>query len=199
MRVRTGMVGLLIFACAGSVAAQTTIDRSFSTTSKDCSGVQWSKEAVARYPTIASACQSVEERGGKSYVKFQGTVQRNIDRGKELVVAFKDGGNVTLTPPPETNVYIDNKQKSVRDLERGDELNFYIAEDRFAAQFAQDETPTPRYAAVPIIYRETTSTYEQTAAALPETASNSGLWVICGAMLMAFGMMLSIRRRNRGR
>jgi LPXTG-motif cell wall-anchored protein len=197
MRVCTSMAAMLLLTCAGAASAQTRIDRSFNAVSKDCSGIQWSKEALERYPTIGSACRGVEERDGKTYVKFEGTVKQNIDRGKQLVVEFTDGGEFTVTPPAEMALYINDRKTPVSQLSRGDELNFYMPEDRFTAQFAQDATPTPQYVSVPITYRETESTYQ--AAALPATASNDALMVMFGSVLAAFGMLLTIRRRNFGR
>jgi LPXTG-motif cell wall-anchored protein len=199
MRVSSSVIGLLMVVCAGTTLAQSRVDRSFRTTSKDCSGVVWSKEALATYPTIASACQAVEERNGKAYVKFEGTVQRNVERGKQLEVRFKDGGDITLSPGPEMSLYVNNRKTAVRDLARGDQLNFYVPEDRFAAHFAEDSAPTPQYVVVPIVYRETTTTYEpeRTAAALPATASNSGLMLVFGGLLTAFGLLLVMRRHHR--
>ena len=122
-----------LIVCASAATAQTSVDKSFTAVSKDCSGIQWSQRALTMYPTIGSACQSVEERNGKTFVKFQGTLKKNVNRGEQLVVNFKDGGDVTLTPPPETSFYVDGKKTKVADLQRGSELNFYIAEDRLAA------------------------------------------------------------------
>jgi LPXTG-motif cell wall-anchored protein len=200
MRVRACMVGMVVIASSSqAVIAQTSVDRSFRTTSKDCSGIVWSEEALATYPKIASACQRVEERDGKSFVKFEGTVERNIDRGKQIELRFKDGGNIKLSPGPEVTVYIDGKKKAVKDLARGDQLNFHVPEDRFAAHFAQDASPSPEYVLVPIVYRETVSTYERprTAAVLPDTASNSAWVLVLGGVFGLIGMMLTVVRRRR--
>lgn len=66
--------GIAIALIAGTALAQTSIDRSFTTVTKDCDGVRWSDTALQAYPNIASACQGVEERNGRTYVKFSGTV-----------------------------------------------------------------------------------------------------------------------------
>jgi hypothetical protein len=193
MRIATTMAGLLMLALAGGALGQTRVDKSFTATSKDCSGIQWSKEALAQYPTIGAACQGVETRDGMTFVKFEGVVQRNIDRGKQLEVRFKDGGDITISPPPETVVYINDKKTPVQNLSRGDELNFYISSDRFTAQIPQ-ETPQAQMVSVPIVYRETT-TY--TAAALPETATNFGLTLIFGFAALAFAATLTVQRQRR--
>lgn len=198
MRIRTAIAAACVLSCMTTASlAQTSVDRSFKTTSKDCSGVQWSERALSTYPTIATACQGVEQRNGKSYVKFEGTVQRNADRGKQLTVNFKDGGTITLTPPAETHLYVNGKRTAVADLQRGDELNFYIAEDRLAAQFAEnDATPTTQYVIVPIVVRDQSSGNEQLAASLPSTASPLPLLALCGFLTMGFGAMLTLYRRR---
>lgn len=187
-----------LIACAAAATAQTSVDRSFKAVSKDCSGIQWSEMALATYPTIASACQSVEERNGKTYVKFEGTVSRNVNRGEQLVVNFKDGGQVTLTPPPETNLYVDGERTPVAELDRGDKLNFYIAEDRLAAQFPQTaevETQTARLVVVPIVVHE--RPVEHMAASLPSTASALPLFALSGILTLGVGGLLRLYRSRR--
>lgn len=199
MIFRASVIGMLLLMFAAAYG-QTNVDRSFSVTSKNCEGVQWDEAALEKYPNLAGACQSVEERDGKSYVRFQGTVVRNVDRGKEVQVRIKGGDTVTFTPPADMTVYINDRQKSVSALARGDELNFYIPEDRFAAQFAQDTTPAPRYVIVPIVFHEVSEELpEQTAQAseLPATASNRGALVLLGGGLIAFAMVLTFGRARK--
>lgn len=174
--------------------AQTSVDKSFTSTSNDCSGIQWSESALERYPTIGSACQSVEQRNGKTYVKFQGKLKRN-EGGERIVVDFKDGGEITLTPPPETSVYVDGRRTPVARLKRGDELNFYIAEDRLAAQFPETETATARFVVVPIQMEEQQP--ERMAAALPSTASWLPLLGIGAFMSLMFASLLAFFRHSR--
>lgn len=185
--------GLLTACVATSAFAQSSVDRSFTTVSKDCSSVQWSDAALKTYPTIGTACQGVEERNGKMYVKFQGNVARNIDRGKQLEVDFKDGGKITLSPPENTQLFVNGRKTAVRDLERGDELNFYVPEDRLAAQFAEDNTPQTQFVVVPIVYREVVA-MEQQAAVLPSTGSGLPLVALSGLLLLGLGSSLTLYR-----
>src|SRR5262245_23032433 len=99
----TTLSAACLLALGSGASAQSKVDRSFTAVSNDCSSVTWSDRVVRTYPTIASACQGVEERNGKKYIKFSGTLERNQNHGQELVVNFKDGGKVTLTPPAETS------------------------------------------------------------------------------------------------
>jgi hypothetical protein len=194
MKTTTMLATTCLVVCA-SAAAQTKVDRSFTAVSKDCSGIQWSEQAVDTYPTIASACQGVEERNGKTYVKFQGKVKRNVNRGEQLVVNFKDGGEVTLSPPAETHLYVNGKRTPVADLQRGDDLNFYIAEDRLAAHFPETESATARLVIVPIVVREVES--EERMAALPSTASPLPLVALGGFLTLGLGGLLTLYRRRR--
>ncbi len=187
-----------LLACVTSLAsAQTSVDRSFNSVANNCQDIQWSDKARQMYPTIAAACQSVEERGGKKYVKFQGTVGRVVDSGRQLVVDFKGGGEITLTPPPETTFYVDGRRTKVTQLQRGDALNFYIAEDRLAAQFpenAETEIVNSRFVVVPIVIPEVPG--EQLAATLPATASSLPLLGLGGFAFLSLGAMLRYRRRG---
>jgi LPXTG-motif cell wall-anchored protein len=133
----------------------------------------------------------VEERNGKRYVKFQGKVKSSQDQGQRLVVNFKDGGEVTLTPPPETKLYVNGKKTPVADLARGDQLNFYIAEDRLAAQFPEIETSSAQFVIVPIVVRE------QQLASLPSTASPMPWLAMVGTFSLGLGALLSLYRRRR--
>ena len=106
-----------LIACASLATAQTSVDRSFNSVSKDCGGIQWSERALATYPTIASACQGVEERNGKTYVKFSGKLNRNVNKGEQLVIVASKGGHpqhpawyVNLRENPEVYVQVHERK-----------------------------------------------------------------------------------------
>ena len=184
----TTLSAAILIACASAASAQSSTDRSFTAVSDNCDTVTWSEKALATYP---SACQGVEQRNGKRYVKFSGKVKSNQDKGQRLVVNFKDGGEVTLTPPAETSLYVNGKKTPVADLSRGDELNFYIAEDRLAAQFPEAETTSAHLVIVPIVVRE------QQMASLPHTAGPLPLFALMGTFSLGLGGLLSLYRRRR--
>lgn len=175
--------------CALPAAAQNSVDRSFTAAGRECSSVHWSTTALRRYPQIAAACQQVLERNGVTYVKFQGAVSRN-DGGRELIVRFKDAGEMTLTPQPDFTVHVGGTKIPVADLQRGDELTFYVPENRLAAQFyAEEQSPATavEYATVPIDYTE------HLAATLPATGSKV-LWIgVAGVALLSLASLLNAR------
>ena len=191
-RTVTTVSATILIACASVASAQSSTDRSFTAVSDNCDTVTWSERALATYPTIASACQGVEERNGKRYVKFQGKVKSSQDKGQRLVVNFKDGGEVTLTPPADTNLYVGGKKTPIADLARGDQLNFYIAEDRLAAQFPETETASTRYVIVPIVVHD-----QQQLASLPHTAGPLPLLALLGTFSLSLGGLVSLYRRRR--
>lgn len=119
--------------CASSYAQKT--DQSFTTTSKDCSGIKWSDAVIARHGQILHACQSVELHKGVTYVKFSAEVLNAANTGNELTLAVKDGGSITLQIPEKTRLFVDGRVKQFSELQRGDKLNFYIPESRVVAKF----------------------------------------------------------------
>ena len=190
----TTLSAACLIACASAATAQTSTDKSFTAVANNCDSVTWSEKALATYPTIASACQGVEERNGKRYVKFSGTLERNVNRGQQLVVNFKDGGKVTLTPPPETNIYVNGKKTAVADVQQGSRLNFYIAEDRLAAQFPDTpEVETTRLVIVPILIHDDS----ERLASLPSTAGPLPLLALGGFLSLGLGGLLRLYRRRR--
>jgi hypothetical protein len=190
----TTLSTVCLIACASAATAQTSTDKSFTAVSNNCDSVTWSEKSLATFPTIAAACQGVEERNGKRYVKFSAKVERVVNRGQQLVLNFKDGGKVTLTPPPETKLSINGKKSSVADLERGSQLNFYIAEDRLAAQFPETpEIETTRMVIVPILIHDDS----ERLASLPSTAGPLPLLALGGFLSLGLGGLLRLYLRRR--
>jgi hypothetical protein len=182
-------------------SAQSAIDRSFTTTSNNCDDVQWSEEMRQRYPDIDSACRSVEERNGKKYVRFEGTV-RSASASK-LDVDFRGGGRVQMEPPEGTQIYMNGKQIPVSDLRRGDQLTFYVPEDRMSVQFYPDEqlanTQESQAVNVPIAAAQQTTPRddEDRMAMLPSTASPLPWLGLASLFMLALGGTLRLFRRQR--
>jgi hypothetical protein len=101
------------------------------------------------------------QRDGKSYVKFTGEVVRVVDAGRQLTIDFKGGGVFTVSPPENMNVSINDKRTRVRDLQRGDQLSFYIPQDRLAVDLFDGDAATAALQELPI---------EEIPAPLPEPA-----------------------------
>ena len=139
------LLGLM--AVSSNAAAQatlldrtTSVDRAFESSPKDCSDVRWSQAAQDAFPSIGEACQAVEERNGKTYVKFEGVVEKVADMGNRIRVDFKDGKTMTFTPAPQTVLYIDGERTPFAEVREGMNLNFYVPEDRVQAELRPDRT-----------------------------------------------------------
>ena len=188
--------GMTMLILSASATAQSDVDRAFTATAASCDQITWSREALAKYPNIASACQDVMQRDGRFYVKFSGTVQRVA--GENVTVNFRDGSALTLTPPENMSLYIDGRERTVRSLRRGDELTFYVPQENVVAQ--------PQVVGVTVIpltrVRVAQATPSETAPAenegpaLPKTASALPLIGLSGLVLTVFGLLPARRRRE---
>lgn len=182
-----------------SALAQTSVDRSFEPAPKDCADVRWSQRALDAFPSIADACQSVEQRNGITYVKFEGTVEAVKNGGKQVRVDLEDTDELTFRPTPRTKLYIDGQRTDFADLEDGTKLNFYIPEDRLEAQIQ----PNPQRVAFLIfpiaIPGESSPVSQQAMAELPRTGGFLPTIGIAGALLVVLGFaarIVRIRRSN---
>lgn len=212
------LLAAALMLVAGGASAQfttespsTSVDRSFDPSPKDCADVRWSAAAVRAFPSIADACQGVEQRNGKSFVKFEGVVESVKDQGKRIRVDFDEGEDLTFQPAAQTVLYLDGERTSFSEVRDGMRLNFYVPEDRLQAEFQPDPNRVAfiifplNISAAPI--PETTQSVagagdenRDTLAArseLPETAS---AWPLVGASavaLLLFASFMALRRKQR--
>jgi hypothetical protein len=204
------LMALTAAAAAAAASAQSRVDRAFEATGTSCEQVTWSQEALTKYPNIQKACKEVMQRDGKYYVKFEGEVERVSDRGQQVTVDFEGGDRLTLTPPENLTVYMDGRETSVTSLRPGDQLNFYVPQDRLSATFFQGDVQTATAQQVPIAPAPATrvaqappeaeqqqDTGAATDAELPRTAGPLPWIGLAGVLLSALGASLSIRRRMR--
>ena len=208
---------LLSFIAISSAGAQTSIDRAFESSPKSCAEVRWSQQVLDAFPSIGEACQSIEERNGKTYVKLEGEVEEVANGGKRIRVDFKDGSELAFTPTPQTGLYLDGERTNFADLREGTNLNFYIPEDRLQAELQ----PNPQrfsYIIVPLdmnlaaidAQERTASRTEREAqrdamtastandqdmSELPRTAGPLPFIAAAGAMFLLIGAGASLRRR----
>lgn len=179
--------------------AQNRGDAAFTATGTMCSDVTWSQQALAQYPRIASACRDVFQRDGKYYVRFDGEVVRVAERGQQLTIDFRDGDRLTLTPPENLSITINDRPTLARNLRPGDELRFYVPQDQLAAAFFAGQPETAPVQTVPMApaARDPVVAQNQPAPtrALPRTASWLPMTGAAGLGLTLLGVVLRVRRR----
>lgn len=209
MRLSSIVCAGIVAACGvGAASAQTSVDRTFKASSQDCRDVQWSADILRDYPGIGGACQRVEQRDGRTFVKFQGTVKSVSKDGRQLEIDFKDGETLMLAPTATTVLYMGGVETPVSQLYRGAKLNFYVPEDRLAVQFFADDS-SARGVEVPIVREQSVarepsqlaqSEDRQTLAAreLPATAGGLPLVGWSAVLLILIGTAVTVVRMLRG-
>jgi hypothetical protein len=185
-------------AAAAGVYAQTSTDRAFTANGGNCLEITWSPEMLAKHPKIASACQEVMQREGKSYVKFEGEVKKVAKNGTEVVMDMKGGDTITLNPQPGRQVVVGGRKVGVKSLNPGDKLTFYVPEDRLTA--AVMESPTAPIEEIPMgapVVEQVAMT--TTDYSMPHTASAWPMTALGGLLALGFAGVLRARRTLRGR
>jgi hypothetical protein len=186
-------------AATAGVFAQSSTDRAFTANGTDCLQVNWSAETLDKYPAIASACQEVMQKDGKTYVKFDGEVKKVAKGGTEVVMKMKGGKqDLVLNPPEGRMVVMGGKKVPVKSLRPGDTLTFYVPEDRFVA--AVMETPAAPVEEIPLSapvveqVAMTTTDYS-----MPHTASSWPMLALGGLLALGLAGVLRARRSLTGR
>ena len=183
-------VGMALALSAGQLMAQeTTSTGAVQSSTVTCADLNWSAEVLALNPDIAAMCQTVYEKDGKLYAKTSVEVVRvrgntMTFRPKHTDGTLGDSRSITLDSAWRAN--IGGRQYRASDLSRGQELNVYLPEDRFALAVADDdgldETEMMAIGAV--------------ATEMPTTASPLFLVGLAGGAFLALGGLLSgVRRR----
>lgn len=189
---------IVSLGASASALAQTPTDLTFTATGTQCDEVNWSSQTLARYPRIAQACQAVVQRDGKYFVVFSGTVTHVAGFGRTLEVDFKDGDHIRLNPPPDMRFDIAGTMTRARDIQPGQELKFYVPQDRFVAEVPQGEkvsAPIPMTVSEPQRVAEAKTAPPQN---LPQTGTDLGVLALGGLALMLTGAGLTTLRYRRG-
>ncbi len=178
-------VGMALSLSAGSLMAQ---DKAESAT-VTCADLNWAAEVLAANPDIAESCQAVFEKAGTLYAKT--TVEVVRVRGNRMTFrplhtdgTMGDSRSVKLDSA--WRAEIGGRSYRASDLMRGQQLNVYIPEDRFA--MAIHDADGPDEADLIVIEEEVVE--------MPTTASPLFLIGAAGGALLALGGILTgIRRR----
>ena len=97
-------------------------------------GITYSQEFLATYPKAPAACREIVVKDGKKWIHFVGEVTGV--KGNEVSVSFKNVagdslGEVTFAPPAEAQLKMEGKMVKYSSLQRGQDLDFYMPEDRY--------------------------------------------------------------------
>ncbi len=158
-------------------------------TSPTCDDLNWSAQVLAENPDIALSCKAVYEKNGELYAKVSIEVVRVRGNRMTFRPFHTDGGmgsSRSVHLGSSWRVQIGGREYRASDLMRGQELNVYIPEDRFALAVEDADGPDE----IDIV------AIEDALIEMPATASPMFLIGLLGGACIALGGVLSgIRRR----
>lgn len=131
-RALVGSALALPFAIGTALAA----DPMESDTKIACTEVKYSAEFLAKYPDAPAACLEAVEKDGKRYAKFNAKVYLNsADRTTVELLNVKGDRLSTFSfkPGPDAAVNIDGEETKFKDLKPGEQISFWVSEDRLTA------------------------------------------------------------------
>jgi hypothetical protein len=183
-------MGMALSLSAGQAFAQNASSEGMDIgTPTSCADLNWSAEVLAANPDIAMSCQAVYEKDGELYAKA--TIEVIRVRGNRMTfrTMHTDGGkgdSRSVTLPATWRAEIGGRSYRASDLMRGQQLNVYIPQDRFA--LAVEDSDGVDSADVVVIEEEVVE--------MPSTASPLFLIGLAGGAFIALGGLLSgVRRR----
>lgn len=183
-------MGMALSLSAGQAFAQNASSEGMDIgTPTSCADLNWSAEVLAANPDIAMSCQAVYEKDGELYAKA--TIEVIRVRGNRMTfrTMHTDGGkgdSRSVTLPATWRAEIGGRSYRASDLMRGQQLNVYIPQDRFA--LAVEDSDGVDAADVVVIEEEVVE--------MPSTASPLFLIGLAGGAFIALGGLLSgVRRR----
>lgn len=182
-------VGMTLALSAGQLMAQETNSTGkVQSSTVSCADLNWSAEVLAQNPDIAAMCQTVYEKDGKLFAKTSIEVVRvrgntMTFRPKHVDGTLGDSRTVTLDSSWRANIA--GREYRASDLMRGQNLNVYLPEDRFALAVEDDDG-----------LDDADLMDIGAATEMPTTASPLFLVGLAGGAFLALGGLLSgIRRR----
>ena len=126
-------VSLAVAAVLGVMAAFPAVS---GEAALPCSAVTFHQDFLRAYPNAPAACRGIVEKNGTKTAHFVATV-RDTSGGKVrlnfLNVRNQPIANsqpLVFTPNPAINLSVNGKPKAVKDLQRGDQLDFWVPEGR---------------------------------------------------------------------
>jgi hypothetical protein len=153
-----------------------------------CADLNWSAETLAANPDIAKTCQAVYEKDGKMFAKASIEVVRVRGNRMTFRTLHTDGGKGESRSIQLDNSFraeIGGRSYRASDLMRGQQLNVYLPEDRFA--LVVEDADGPDMVDVMVI---------EEVVEMPTTASPLFLIGLAGGAFVAFGGLLTGLRRR---
>jgi hypothetical protein len=176
-------VGMALSVSAGQLMAA----KAMESTTVTCADLNWSAGVLAENPDIAKTCRTVFEKDGKLYAQASVEVVRVRGNTMTFVTLHTDGtkGESRMTNLESGwRATIGGREYRASDLNRGQKLNVYLPEDRFALSIGDDDA----------LVNEMVEIEDSTE--MPTTASPLFLIGLVGSGFLAMGGLLRLVRRR---
>ena len=177
--------GVALALSAGHAIAQ---EEKVESATIECADLNWSAQVLARNPDIAESCQTVYEKDGKLFAKTTVEVVRvrgNTMTFRPMHTDGTRGDSRSVTLDSSWRADIGGRQYRASDRMRGQQLNVYIPEDRFALVIEDADGPD-----------EADLMDIEDATEMPTTASPLFLFGLAGGAFLALGGLLGAVRRK---
>jgi hypothetical protein len=128
-------LALVLSGCGTATTASKPIDPE-RLAKVECSALKFSDEFLKKYPEAPAACIEAREYQGTRYAKFNAKVYLNsADRTTVTLVnaAGKDLSTFSIRPGPNAALKINGKDTKFVDLRPGEQISFWVSEDRMSA------------------------------------------------------------------
>ena len=160
-----------------------------------CADLEFSQDILDVLPQANSACKSVVEIDGELFAEFKAEIVRN--RGATTRARFQraDGSWTDVyefTPDKSRMVRIQGRNYRLRDMDRGQQLNIFLPQDRFEVHVADDDDVTT----VPVTIVTVAVVAAPPEEELPSTAGPLPLIGLLGGLFVAMGGGLALIRRR---
>lgn len=128
-------LAMLLSGCGASSTTSKPIDPE-KLAKVNCSSLKFSEEFLAKYPDAPAACIEAREYQGKRYAKFNARVYLNSADRTTVTLLNPAGENLStfsFRPSPTASVMINGKATKFTDLKQGEQISFWVSEDRMTA------------------------------------------------------------------
>jgi hypothetical protein len=163
-----------------------------------CNDLTFGGQFAATFPNAKEYCLAVHDVDGELFAEFEGEIVRN--RGGKVRAKFKHpngswGPVAEFQPDMSQRIKIGSRSYQLRDMQRGQQLNIMVPQDRFEVHVASDDDiGTAPAAVMPVAAMMAPS--DAGGAMLPSTASPLVAIGLLGGLLVALGAGIgSLRRR----
>lgn len=137
-----GALGLLLSGCGSTTASSKPVDPA-KLAKVDCSELKFSAEFLAKYPEAPKACIEAREYKGTRYAKFNARVYLNSADRTTVTLLSPAGENLTtfsFRPNPTAAIRINGKPTKFTDLRQGEQISFWVSENRMTASELPEST-----------------------------------------------------------